>query len=376
MPSIRFTRFQQGYDSAGVKTTKKQVFEGFRWVGPAPRPNQPYSVRGADLKILNLTGNPHNRYNGVDESWASVALDQFSWAEESAYARAFDSLGDIVNRASVGVSLAEGREAIELIATRGLSIFRAFRALRRGRFGDFLDELHIRDRIGKRSRWSKPKDAAALALEYQFGWVPVLQDIHDAASVLQGELPHGQTVRGYGRSDVPYSYFREYGVHITDVQGHVDHRVQILAKAKIENPNLLLLNQLGLINPAVVVWETVPFSFIVDAVGLPVQKFLEQYTRFAGLSLSDFIVSTKVKAEVIDDYDGGVYGKRRSRDVAYRMTRELPQQLGIPTRNIEFIKRLDLERGITAMSLVVSLFAPEERLPRWKARRVRKQLTK
>ncbi len=53
----------------------------------------------------------------------------------------------------------------------------------------------------------------------------------------------------------------------------------------ISNPNLYLANNLGLANPAIVVWELIPFSFVVDWF-VTVGQFLENGSAWLGLTVT------------------------------------------------------------------------------------------
>lgn len=60
--------------------------------------------------------------------------------------------------------------------------------------------------------------------------------------------------------------------------------VRLQAQLDTLNPNVLLASNLGLTNPAMVAWDLVPFSFVVDWF-LPVGKFLNSFDSHYGFSL-------------------------------------------------------------------------------------------
>jgi len=76
-------------------------------------------------------------------------------------------------------------------------------------------------------------------------------------------------------------------------------RVQLIADIVIEDPNVFRLNQLGFVNPAVIAWELVPFSFVVDWFS-NVGMVLSSYTDFVGMSLQN--ACTTSYAEYHDNF--------------------------------------------------------------------------
>jgi hypothetical protein len=74
--------------------------------------------------------------------------------------------------------------------------------------------------------------------------------------------------------------FNQNDVHVGKVFVRTGGRVGI------ENLDLALASQLGVVNPASIAWELIPFSFIVDWF-LNVGDFLNQFSDFLGLRIED-----------------------------------------------------------------------------------------
>lgn len=72
--------------------------------------------------------------------------------------------------------------------------------------------------------------------------------------------------------------------------------VKFTCNVDVKNADLFKANQLGLINPATVAWEVVPFSFLVDWF-LPVSRFLESQTDTLGLSITRIVKSELVRGQ-------------------------------------------------------------------------------
>lgn len=169
--------------------------------------------------------------------------------------------------ASLGVTLGTWKESSAMIKARARNLgVRAIEAI-----------AFYQTRKGwKKAQWLKmwraregKEPPANMVLENFFGWQPIIKDIHDAVEVVCEEVdPDFLTVRrskrvlnitatGWG-NPAANPWRRE----------HTDGRVRIslAGKVVVSNPNTFFLNQLGLINPAVVVWDLIPFSWLVNAV--------------------------------------------------------------------------------------------------------------
>jgi hypothetical protein len=150
------------------------------------------------------------------------------------------------------------------------------------------------------------RNAAGAILEHNFGWQPLIQDVYDSFEVLSQPLPGG---KAYGSASSGLSWERvQY-----DGPGGKDWYVyncvvrhQAYAEVYLTNPNLFLLNQLGLLNPAQIAWELIPFSFLVDW-AFDVQNFLGSFTDFVGCDVLNPGYSVYVKGVAehisVDHYD-------------------------------------------------------------------------
>jgi hypothetical protein len=146
---------------------------------------------------------------------------------------------------------------------------------------------------------SAKKSLANNWLEYSFGWSPLIQDIYNAADHLQNPI---KSVRPTGKSDATHYKMVESG---SIPSGFFSRRsvfgkryAKMGCEVTINNPNLYLLNKLGLANPASVAWELIPFSFVVDWF-TTVGEFLSSGTDFLGLTVSNpwTVFGTKGQAQ-------------------------------------------------------------------------------
>lgn len=185
--------------------------------------------------------------------------------------------------ASLGVSLGEWRSSRDMIVSR-LDRTRSFLE-RRIRYlnADPKALGRVRRKVG-----SSREPLADLVLEGSFGWAPLVQDLNAAARLLTRPIPNGWvTARAVRR------WYEETTTHPTG-SGSVpqfswyDEMVSgtLSARVSVSNPNLYLLNQAGLINLPGVVWDLIPWSFIVGAFA-NVNQFISSFTDEVGLEIRD-----------------------------------------------------------------------------------------
>lgn len=182
-------------------------------------------------------------------------------------------------RANVGISAFEGKKSFAMVAARSLQLVRALKAVDAGRVKDAWRHLSVDLSASNRARPNIRRELSTNWLEYTFGWVPLIQDIYSACQVLQQDF---DVFRGAASSTMPYYYNFDDGGSRFSVAYSCKYYYR--AKVRVTNPNLLLANQLGVLNPAHIAWDAVPFSFVVDWF-VPVGKFVQSWTNGVGLEL-------------------------------------------------------------------------------------------
>lgn len=101
-------------------------------------------------------------------------------------------------------------------------------------------------------------------LEYFYGWNPFFQDIHDGLQVVSSLTPEASWVTGRGFTPVKSSDDRTSGGTRTITTFTGNQYCAYNARVQVTNPNLWMLNRLGLINPGTIFWDLVPWSFVVN----------------------------------------------------------------------------------------------------------------
>lgn len=125
-------------------------------------------------------------------------------------------------------------------------------------------------------------------------------------------------------------------------------------RVRVTNPNLLLFNQLGLVNPAYVLWDAVPFSFVADWF-LPVGRYLQSYSDWVGLHLDDPMTTYHWRGmETGPDAHNAGYSCSYN---TYRTDRVL----GVPSLKFPAEARLsdgDLWKAVTSAALIIQKITP------------------
>jgi len=220
------------YGNAGVAN----VFEGY-WV----------YTHG------QLLGNHGNNYLSMP---AEVTNDSSAYNE--ALIRALGNVADA--KVNVAVALAEARKTSDLILGKANQLYRAYRAFRRLRFREVARILNI-----------TPGRVHNTWLEYKYGWMPLLMDVKNAAEFFAQQSLGGRTVEFTASGSAKREAEKTVKTDSSYSPGSYNHStikvtrtVKVKIWCRIDNPATNQMQQLGLTNPALYVWETIPFSFVFD----------------------------------------------------------------------------------------------------------------
>lgn len=186
---------------------------------------------------------------------------------------------------NAGVFLGEGREALNMIANRASQIYGAFRAFKHG---DSRSAARILTRHNDRKKAISRTAVANNWLELQYGWLPLLADIHDGMGFLAHHLnvPLQHVVRVSEKSSNPSQTFGQ-GQFIH--QNKVSYRRKSI-KAILKEQNVYQLA--GLTDPLSVAWELMPYSFVIDWF-LPIGDYLAARGTASAMSGGTFVTSDK-----------------------------------------------------------------------------------
>lgn len=182
----------------------------------------------------------------------------------------------------VGVAVAEGKRTINMVASNILSIVKQVRNFKRN-YPDLWKKVkkHQTGRCA-RQNWHK---IPSKWLEIQYGWRPLLADILGGMEHLEKSFEQGALIRVGARASQPIVMTRNQGARIlpnawqSRVEGELASNVALWYV--LDLPELAEVSSLGLINPLEIVWEMVPYSFVVDWL-LPVGGWMSALTGDVG----------------------------------------------------------------------------------------------
>lgn len=294
---------------------------------------------------------------GYIEGCTTLGNSEGQQAYNRAYASFKDKLGP---QSELGTSVAEGLSTIQMVALRAAMLGRAFMALKRGDFRGFLRELRVRPLNKHRNTaWTRPRDASAIWLEYWMGWAPTVGDITATVEALTKPYP---PVKITGKGSVHFLRTSNSGIPGLIWETHQSDctvSARIEAKVRVINPNTYLAQQVGLINPAAIVWNVIPFSWLTGWAH-NLADVLAAWTDFAGLEISDafYTMFGRVKKSRHEwHYVQFQYDEHEVYAPHGAVTRRVVvDKLPMPFFMFKLPNRLSVTRGATAMALLATLF--------------------
>jgi len=278
----------------------------------------------------------------------------FASLENQAYARFNGKLRK--GSASLGVTLASWKQSRDMIVNRHNHAKRTLDSAYTGLLGN--------KRAVERLRRER-EPLANQVLETEFGWKPLFEDVHAAIFTACDALMGSEWMTSRARTSISESRIDSGNPQfIGTMTWRGKAWVSYGARVSISNPNAWMLNRLGLINPATVIWDLVPWSFVVNMF-VNVNQILNSFTDEVGLSITDRHLTRGQAYNLIHDIKispGQPGGSMRS-GLAYKeRTRVLDTapalswQLKVP--------KLDWELALIASSLVVQKIGKINRLIR------------
>lgn len=202
--------------------------------------------------------------------WGNEELDALNKLAESLAGHHFNA----------GVAAGTSRQTADLIVSTSKRVLNAYRAARKGNAAECIRILGLSG-VGKK-RKLKQSDVGAFWLQLRYGWEPLLSDIHDACEAYHAKRAEARTV-----IKVQKSTRKQF---VCNGLGDLAESTNTIKYKAIFREELSPLTSLGLMDPASVAWELVPFSFVVDWF-VPVGSFLSAMGRVSGLQ-GEFVKSS------------------------------------------------------------------------------------
>lgn len=261
--------------SYSVGGSTQALYASKNWSGkddPAHKAWNPYQMNSRRQVRM-----PTNRYLRATGAYVDSLLfygttmwlppfDAFTAADEiKLWGKLTDDVRD--HSFNLAVSGAEFGQTLDMIVDRVQSLTGAFRSARKGDFKKMLQIL----KAGKPRGGFKSTDVSGVWLEAQYGWKPFVADIHSGMEFLESRTAAPRS----------FSYERQQSRRLLQEVSNSASIYRITAngvvtrKYKIEfTERLSTARSLGLLNPASVLWEKLPWSFVIDWL-VPVGTYLD-----------------------------------------------------------------------------------------------------
>lgn len=352
------------------------------------RQKRPYDL------CLPLT---HNRYfrdpdstddgfylSDVKGAFSSYGNQNSAREHDEAYAKAYSRfVGELGDTASLGVSLAQYNQAKGMITKRANTLLSFAGSLARRSPVGVARSLSISVEEAQRvfrsnryfgakrqTKYATARPLADLWLEFWFGWKPAVGDIYTACEVLSDPLP-ATRIKGTGKVvSGDYVFGGEFPATAITRHQYVT-RAGLGADVSIVNPNLRLFQQLGLLNPYVVAFDVIPWSFVLGWFS-NINSYLASFTDFAGLDIQRAFITKKQECKVSSSWrpcdasqpgctpaEQSIYLSWKGYGWGYEKSRTAVSAGQVPYPALVFgFKAIKPTRALTAISLLV------QKLPR------------
>lgn len=143
-------------------------------------------------------------------------------------------------------------------------------------------------------------DFASLWLEYSYGWRPLLSDIYGAAELLAQSVLENRPMSAKGYGVARDRELRSYNGTASQGRANVvissEYSAYVEFFFDLEDRAIDVLKSTGITNPALLAWELLPYSFVVDWF-IPVGNYLENVNATHGLK---FVKGYRSVKHVID----------------------------------------------------------------------------
>jgi hypothetical protein len=278
---------------------------------------------------------------------------------------------------NIAQDFAQFYQVSNLIGNNLTRIAKSVMALRQGNLAESISTLwHGQKPVFRRGKHPRPENSIADNwLMMQYGWKPLLEDIHGVMESLKRYNLADETVYTIRSSATNERHTHEPGFlnvagprTYTGAKGEIAQTtVRYGLRYRVANRLKVFLQQTGFTNPASLAWEVLPWSFVVDW-ALPIGPWIDSFTSYSGLEFIDGWKS--IVTEVITDWNTSYcgklnvsdpndvqmisyYGTLRKRSVTYARTR----LIAFPTSPVPEPKNpITMTHAANGLALLVSAF--------------------
>lgn len=253
-------------------------------------------------------------------------------------------------KVNLAASLAQYNQTIDLVANKANQLAHAAKQLKRGNFYGVCDTLGIKRRSDLPGTFSKSW------LELTYGWMPLLDDIHGALRLV-GDRPLRRFVEVRKRSTDTVVLSGHNGDSPHDGTCFITDWVTSKALITVTDNNLQTLQQAGITNPALLAWELLPWSFVVDWI-YPIGDWLQARTAMQGVTVSQYSLTRTREINVQVDLKAPGYIKP-AQFYGYEKRKQRSTVLPpLPSPVIQ-VPSTSLKRLTTATALLAQVFSSD-----------------
>lgn len=267
---------------------------------------------------------------------------------------------------NMSVFLGEGHQTLRMIGDTAITLAKAIRELKSLKPTAFISaarQLGVHAPKGSGTRRVTVDNISSRWLELQYGWKPLLDDVKNGAEQLAHHLnvPFSSTYRVSVRKEQTVkvqSLSAISGGPVDWVGTSVKSSRRSLVARISEPPTIPQL--LGLMDPELVAWELLPYSFVADWFA-PIGPWLQ------ARALASRLKGTFITSDKLDSMSTGLVftkgviplGTTTTRYANTRFTRSISTSLAVPMPNVKPLeKALSLQHCLNGLALLANAFKP------------------
>lgn len=369
MPREIATAYKQWSSPNGNVQTSFQTWQRVRdWIKQNPVTSRPLPYYLYDVKVTKEAipaignGNPFptpgvaSVTNSHLASYLAGSLGARDRQRE--FNNAYRSFVNQVERyqAGLGETIAEWRQSATSIRQTAQRFAGLVRSIRRkdpaGFYSWFQTASRTKGGVVKNNRFG-----SADWLQLQLGFRPLVNSIETCIDITTKPiLATHRNVKGKSKHPFRERYSGGNGPDQWLVLISGTALVKISGKASIRNDNLLLAQQLGILNPPLLLWQLTMLSFVFDWF-LDVSLYLGALTDMAGVELTDTSTTYFSVGESTETRNYSTLHATGKLDGAYmQRVVGIPAPLPVWTNPFAELER-DWGKAITAIALVLQLLS-------------------
>lgn len=205
----------------------------------------------------------------------------------------------------------------------------------------------------KRHAKDAEKATASAWLELQYGWIPLLSDVYGSAELIAQKAARERKERVTKSHSVMLRKAEQYpdpsgsGLYSITLTQRTEYTVKYTVYYATPSDELHTLSQVGITNPALIAWELMPWSFVVDWF-LPIGNFISTFDATLGLEFQcgckttvddRYVLTTHVGHDVISPNGASVQRYTDSSKSVWRKVSLLREPLlGFPSSRFPSFK--------------------------------------